>query len=214
MLLGGAIGYLLGSFPTAYLFVRWKSKTDIRTAGSGNVGGLNSYVVTRSKLLAVAVILIDSLKGVAAVLLAPIVVGDNFVYMAATGIGAVLGHNFPVWLRFKGGRGLATAAGVLAVFSWPLVVLWCLLWCAGFLLTRKVNISNIFASLVALATVLALPNDSLKTIIPPDAAVMYFKYFTVLLVGLILIKHIEPLQEYLKERKLKEKAGKGTDAGT
>src|SRR5512140_1590079 len=115
MLLSGATGYLLGSFPTAYILVRWKSKTDIRMVGSGNVGGLNSYVVTKSKALAAIVVLIDALKGVAAVLIAPLITGDSFIFMAAAGIGAVLGHNFPVWLRFKGGRGLATAAGVLAI---------------------------------------------------------------------------------------------------
>ncbi len=213
MLLGGAVGYLLGSFPTAYLLVRWKAKTDIRTAGSGNVGGLNSYVVTRSKALAAAVVLVDALKGVAAVLIAPLVVGSSFVYMAAGGIGAVLGHNFPVWLRFKGGRGLATAAGVLSLFSWELLVLWCIFWCGGFLMTRRVNMGNIVATVIMLGFVLAMPADMLRTIIPPEATVEHFKYFTVLLVGLILIKHIEPLWEYMKGRQAAKEA-KGSDGGT
>ncbi len=212
MVLSGGAGYLLGSFPTAYLLVRWKSKIDIRTAGSGNVGGLNSYVVSKSRVIAVIVVLVDALKGVAAVLIAPLVAGDSFIYMASAGIGAVLGHNFPVWLRFKGGRGLATSGGVLAVFSWPLDLLWCVFWGGGYLMTRKVNIGNIIATLILLVFVLALPANMLRTIIPVDAAIAHFKYFTALLVGLVLIKHIEPLQEYVKERKLK-KEEKRTDAG-
>lgn len=215
MVASGLIGYLLGSFPTAYLIVKWKSHIDIRTAGSGNVGGLNSYVVTKSKAIGVVVALIDIAKGVGAVLLAGEIVGMGFVYLAAAGIGAVLGHNFPVWLRFKGGRGLATSAGVLLVLSWQLLVVWVVFWGVGFLITRAVNIANAIASVLALLFVIVAPSAFLRQIILTDATATHFKYFSVLLVGLILIRLIEPILDYAKERK--EKRGKKediTDAGS
>jgi glycerol-3-phosphate acyltransferase PlsY len=215
MLVAGLVGYLLGSIPTAYLMVKWKSKVDIREAGSGNVGALNSYTVSGSKFVGIVVVVVDIAKGVAAVMLANILVGQGFIYLAAAGIGAILGHNFPIWLRFRGGRGISTAGGVLLILSWQLAVLWIVLWAIGFLITRKVNVGNVFASTLMLVSVLAAPATFLRQYIPPDAPAVHFKYFAVLLVGLILIKHIEPMQVYFNEKKkLREQSGGSDDAGS
>ena len=114
LIVAGVVGYLLGSFPTAYLMVRLKSRVDIRKAGSGNVGTLNSFMVTKSKGVGVVVLLLDLLKGVAAVTIAPLFgASDPFLAQTVAGAAAVAGHNFPVWLGGKGGRGLATGAGVM-----------------------------------------------------------------------------------------------------
>jgi glycerol-3-phosphate acyltransferase PlsY len=215
MFVSGFVGYLLGSFPAAYLLVKWKSNLDIRNAGSGNVGGLNSYLVTRSKFVGIVVVLLDVAKGMAAVLLVDFIVGEGFIYLAAAGVGAVLGHNFPVWLRFRGGRGIATAGGVLLILSWQLAVLWMVLWAVTFLITRQVNVGNAIASVLMVVAVLATPSHLLRECIPADAPGVHFKYFTVLLAGLILIKLIEPLQKYVKEKRgLKEKNGDLGDAGS
>ena len=197
--LSGFIGYLLGSFPTAYLAVKWIKRIDIRKAGSGNVGVLNAYTVSGSRVITLCVLLIDMAKGALAVMVTDTLIGHGFVYLAAAAIGAVLGHNFPVWLKFKGGRGLATAAGAALVLSWQLIIFWVVFWSAGFIMTRRVNVANTIASALTLVGVLASPPSYLRQIILNDAQVPHFKYFCALLFGLILIKHIEPLQEFVKE---------------
>lgn len=202
LLMAGIIGYLVGSVPTAYLLVRWKSKIDIREAGSGNVGTLNSYSVTKSKLIGIAVLVVDLLKGVAGVLASQALFGNSFLSGAAGGIGVVFGHNFPVWLRFKGGRGLAPAAGVLFVIGWPFVAMWCLLWGVGFLLSKNVNIGNVFATLITLLLILVVPETILSQIISLDAVIDEFRFFGIILFSVVLVKHIEPVREFIGQKKL------------
>ncbi len=196
MVLAGGAGYVIGSFPTAYLLVRWKSHVDIRQAGSGNVGSLNSFVVTRSKLVGILVLVIDFLKGALAVFVVG-QAGQAFIYMAAAGVGAVLGHNFSVWLGFKGGRGLATAAGVMVWLGWMTVVVWGVVWVVAYFITRKVNLGNVIACVVTLLLTLMAPSSLLVHVKPDDASVQYFKFFAVIMFGIILIKHIEPMSGYL-----------------
>ena len=203
LLLAGVLGYLLGSLPTAFLIVQWKSKIDIRKAGSGNVGTLNSYKVTNSKMVGVVVLLIDLLKGAAAVLIARVVVNDEFLTRAISGVFVVLGHNFPVWLGFKGGRGLAPAAGVMLALGWVFVVVWVALWGGGFLLAKKVNVGNTVASVMTLLVILIAPALVLQSYIPADATAEHFRYFSIVLFGIILAKHVEPMKEYIMEKRNK-----------
>ncbi len=142
------LGYTIGSLPTAFLLVKWKSRIDVRGAGSGNVGALNASEVSGSKLIGAAVLILDLAKGMCAVFICSgLFGGDEFWIRGAAGLGAVAGHNYPVWLRFRGGRGLATAAGVMFAVSWPLVVIWCLVWLMVFGFSRSVHGSNILASI-------------------------------------------------------------------
>lgn len=198
----GLVGYLLGSIPAAYLIVRWKSSVDIRNTGSGNVGTLNSFQVTKSRAVGIAVLLADLAKGLAAVLAGKAIVpGDPFAGAAVAGIASVLGHNFPVWLGFRGGRGLATAAGVVTLLQWLILPVWAVGWTAGFLPVRKVNIGNIAGSLLVLLLAVLLPGDMLGRFVPQGVTPDGFRVFCVILLGVILVKHIEPLREYLKERR-------------
>ncbi len=207
MFASGLVGYLLGSFPAAYLLVRWKSKLDIRQEGSGNVGGLNSYIVTKSKPVGVAVLVLDLLKGVLAILIVS-AAATGFIYLAAAGIGAVLGHNFPVWLKFRGGRGLATSLGVLlALGCWQIAVAWAVFWALAYLVVRHVNVANAVATALVLIAVLVLPASIERGAMPPDASTIHFSFFIVLLAGLILIKHIDPIQEYFKSKKGSQAGG-------
>lgn len=198
------LGYLLGSFPTAYLLVQWKSKIDIRNAGSGNVGTLNSAQVTNSKLVGFVVLVVDVLKGSAAVILARSVGGDQFWAGATGGLAAVVGHNFPIWLGFKGGRGLATAAGVMFVISWGLVAVWGVLWAIGFPIWKNVNVANAFASLVIALAVTIAPEPALRLLLPPGMPVPGLRAFCVFLMVLVLAKHVGPVKSYLKHRQLKD----------
>ncbi|MGB5874244.1 MAG: glycerol-3-phosphate acyltransferase [Bacteroidota bacterium] len=206
LLLVVVVGYLIGSIPTAFLFVRWKSQVDIRKVGSGNVGTLNSYEVTKSKLVGVAVLGADFLKGVVAVHLASFVAPEaGFTALAVGGVAAVVGHNYPVWLRFRGGRGLATAAGVLISLQWLVVAFWGVWWAIGFWLTRKVNVGNAVGCLAILLVVLLLPEHLLAPLLPAGADDTEFRLFGVVLIGVVLIKHVAPVKQYLVERRANAK---------
>jgi glycerol-3-phosphate acyltransferase PlsY len=199
LLLGGLLGYLLGSIPAAFIIVRWRSRLDIRQAGSGNVGTLNSYQVTGSKSVGILVLAIDFLKGYAAVVTASVLFGGSFAAIAGAGVGAALGHNFPVWLRFRGGRGLATTAGVFMYLSPAAVALWAACWAVGFGALRKVNIANAAATLVLLVLAWLLPDPLLMEWIHPGSSVTGIRIFCTCILSVILIGHYKPLSEIFAE---------------
>jgi len=149
-------GYLLGSFPSAYVLVRLTLHHDITRMGSGNVGALNVLRATGSKVMALIVLGLDALKGAGAVLVWKAGVGGDLHQTLVAAAGAVLGHIFPVWLKFKGGRGLATSAGVFLAL-YPLAVLvWLALWGIIFLVSRKVIFGNTFAIILTPVAVLLI----------------------------------------------------------
>jgi glycerol-3-phosphate acyltransferase PlsY len=195
--LSGILGYFIGSIPTAFLLVRWRSKVDIRDAGSGNVGALNSYQVTRSRFVGAGVLLLDLVKGFLAVTLAMVLLGGEFPVQAISGVAAVVGHNFSVWLGFKGGRGLATGAGVMFALAWPLVLIWGALWVVAFALTKNVNVGNAVASAVEMVGVLVLPASFLSMIVGGSSNLIEFRVFSVVLFIVILVKHTGPVREYI-----------------
>jgi acyl phosphate:glycerol-3-phosphate acyltransferase len=198
------LGYVLGSFPSAYLFVRWKSRKDIREIGSGNVGALNSYLVTRSRLVGAAVFFLDLIKGFAAAAAPLLLFKGGPAEGAVAGLAAILGHNFSVWLKFRGGRGLATAAGVALVLAWPVIPAWILFWGAGFLFTRNVNVGNAIATLLLIVAAMVLPASILEHLVHGMMASDEARLFIVLIFGVILIKHIAPVREFvLKKREAK-----------
>ncbi|MQA64427.1 MAG: glycerol-3-phosphate 1-O-acyltransferase PlsY [Alphaproteobacteria bacterium] len=139
-------GYLLGSIPFGLLLTRAAGLGDIRDVGSGNIGATN-VLRTGRKGIAAATLLLDAAKGVAAVLLAARF-GD--VAALAAGAGAVLGHVFPVWLGFRGGKGVATTYGVMIAACWPAAVVALLVWAAVAALSR-------YSSLAALVSMASLP---------------------------------------------------------
>jgi glycerol-3-phosphate acyltransferase PlsY len=150
------LGYLLGSIPFGLLLTRAAGKGDIRDIGSGNIGATN-VLRTGSKGLAATTLLLDALKGAVAVLLAARFGGGEAVLWA--GIGAVLGHNFPVWLRFKGGKGAATSYGVLIAAAWPVGLAAGAVWLIVAAVARISSLAALvsFAAAPLLATVLADP---------------------------------------------------------
>jgi len=118
-------GYLLGSVPFGWVLTRIAGLGDIRSIGSGNIGATN-VLRTGHKTLAALTLILDSGKGAAAALVAMSAWGPEPGLVA--GFAAVLGHNFPVWLRFRGGKGVATTLGVLLAASWPVGVAACAVW--------------------------------------------------------------------------------------
>jgi glycerol-3-phosphate acyltransferase PlsY len=151
MLLAGlALGYLLGSIPFGLILTRMAGLGDIRAIGSGNIGATN-VLRTGRKGLAAATVLLDALKGTAAVLLAARLLGPEPALTAA--LGAFLGHTFPVWLGFRGGKGVATYIGVLIALDWRAALVFALVWLGMAAGSRYSSLSALVASA---ATPLAL----------------------------------------------------------
>jgi len=138
-----AFGYLLGSIPFGLILTRLAGTQDIRAIGSGNIGATN-VLRTGRKGLAAATLLCDLLKGTAAVLVTHHFFGPDMAILA--GIGAFLGHLFPVWLGFRGGKGVATYIGLLIGLAWPIAVAFCAIWLASAALTRYSSLSALIAS--------------------------------------------------------------------
>ena len=142
-----AFGYLLGSIPFGLLVTRLAGAGDIRTIGSGNIGATNVLRTGRKELAALTLIL-DALKGTAAVLIAYWYGGQDLAVLAA--LGAFLGHLFPIWLGFKGGKGVATYIGLLIAFAWQAALAFCLVWLVVVALARYSSLAGLVASLAAL----------------------------------------------------------------
>src|SRR5262245_28768264 len=145
-----AVGYLCGSIPFGLILTRLAGTQDIRAIGSGNIGATN-VLRTGRKGLAAATLLGDALKGTAAVLLVYWYYGRGFEYFAhelalPAALGAFLGHLFPVWLGFKGGKGVATYIGILLALAWPAALAFCLIWLAAAALTRFSSLASLIAS--------------------------------------------------------------------
>lgn len=164
LLAAAAGGYLLGAIPFGLVLTRLAGLGDIRAIGSGNIGATN-VLRTGRKGLAAAVLLLDSGKGAAAALIALALAPAEQAGTASllAGVAAVIGHNFPIWLRFKGGKGVATTLGVLIAVAWPVGAGACATWLAVAALFR-------YSSLAALIALAAAPGYALL-FDRPDAAI-------------------------------------------
>ena len=167
--LAALFGYLLGSIPFGLLLTRAAGGPDVRTIGSGNIGATN-VLRTGRKGLAAATLVCDALKGTVAVLAAAFYAGHEAAL--AAGLGAFLGHLFPVWLKFKGGKGVATYIGVLIGLYWPAALIFCAIWLIVALVSRYSSLSALIAS--------ALTPASLYLLGQPTTAAL-FLVLTVLL---------------------------------
>ena len=156
------LGYALGAIPFGLLLTRAAGLGDVRAIGSGNIGATN-VLRTGRKGLAAATLLGDMLKGTAAVLLAAHFFGREAAL--AAGLGAVLGHVFPLWLKFKGGKGVATYIGVLIGLAWIAAAIFGAIWLAVACISRYSSLAALIAS--------ALTPVTLWLMNRPDAAVLY-----------------------------------------
>lgn len=165
-------GYLLGSIPFGLLLTRAFGAGDVRQIGSGSIGATN-VLRTGRKGLAAATVLLDAGKGVAAVLLA------QFLWPGSEGfaaVAAIVGHCFPLWLRFKGGKGFATAAGVLLALAWPAFLICAAIWAAMIALTRISSVSSLTATLAAPVVAWLLGRGDLVATFIAVAIVVVFQH--------------------------------------
>jgi acyl phosphate:glycerol-3-phosphate acyltransferase len=138
-----AFGYLCGSIPFGVLVTRFGGADDVRTIGSGNIGATN-VLRTGRKGLAAATLAGDVIKGTVAVVVGEQLFGRDAAMVAA--FAAFLGHLFPVWLRFRGGKGVATYIGLLLGLAWPAALVFCAAWLAVAALTRYSSLAALIAS--------------------------------------------------------------------
>jgi len=186
-------GYLSGSVPYGLLLGKLAGLGDIRQSGSGNIGATNVLRIGGKKLAALT-LLLDALKGTVPVLVAKQVHMD---YAVLAALGAFLGHLFPVWLRFKGGKGVAVALGITFALSWQVGLILCLIWLAVAMISQYSSLSALTA--FALAPVIA-------GLLTADYQVMITMAF---LAVLIWIKHRENIKRLLNDTESKINLGGG-----
>lgn len=178
-------GYLLGSIPFGLIAARLGGVGDIRKVGSGNIGATNVLRTGRKDLAAITLVG-DMAKGAAAVLIARWLTNDTGAVVALAGGAAFLGHLFPVWLRFRGGKGVATFFGVLLAAAWPVGVLAGLTWIAAAAIFRISSLSALSAA--SLAPFYALATDQPQPLV----------WLTAVMAGLIYLRHRENICRLLK----------------
>ncbi len=139
------LGYLLGAVPFGLVLTKAAGLGDVRAIGSGNIGATN-VLRTGRKGLAAATLLLDAGKGAAAVLLAGLIWPEQPQFPALAGIGALFGHLFPAWLGFRGGKGVATLAGIVAALHWPTALVAVALWGAVLALTRYSSLAGMISA--------------------------------------------------------------------
>lgn len=198
--------YLIGAIPTAYLVLKFRHQLDVREHGTGNVGAMNSYDVTGSKSSGIAVFIVDFLKGIIPTLVLLYVLKLNLYFIILPLVLLVLGHNFSVFIKFKGGRGLATGAGILIVLNFWFVIIWLVL----YFIMKKIK-DNVHIDTVIALVLLPLLSIFLQDLIVPFSYgyEMFGKELTFTLlfalsssiVIVILLKHITPIFELITNHK-------------
>ncbi len=190
------IAYLLGSIPSGFLVGKMMGIEDIRDHGSGNTGATNTFRVLGAKA-GIITFLLDAFKGSLAVLIGRYV-GHDTLYEVLAAACVILGHSYTLFLNFKGGKGVATAAGAMLVLSWPVLVINISLWAVIVILTKYVSLASILAIGTAPITSLLLHND-IKIVI-----------FVSVLAILIVIRHKENIKRLLNgtENKITKDFGK------
>ena len=167
-----AAGYALGSVPFGLVITRLAGAGDLRAIGSGNIGATN-VLRTGRKGLAATTLLLDLLKGLAAVLIAANL-WPEWSWLAA--LGAFLGHCFPVWLKFRGGKGVATTAGIAFGLAWPVGLAYALTWIGLLATVRISSVAGMSAAVVAPLAALALGQQAAGLVLAVTAAVVLFQH--------------------------------------
>jgi acyl phosphate:glycerol-3-phosphate acyltransferase len=175
LLLAAGLGYLLGSIPFGIVITRAFGLGDLRQIGSGNIGATN-VLRTGNKTAALLTLIMDSGKGAAAVLIARAVAPEDAVQLA--GFAAFLGHCFPVWLGFKGGKGVATYLGTLLALFWPVGLACCATWAVVAAVTRYSSLSALIAAALSAAWAVLLGHTDMALLCILLALLIFIRHRT------------------------------------
>ncbi len=194
-------GYLIGSIPTAYLFVLLKWGRDVRKSGSGKVGAFNAYDVSQSKLTGIIVGLLDGLKGFLVALAAGQIFGGVFWLQATALLGTIIGHNYPLWLKFRGGRGLAAAAGGLFAIGVSYTLVWSAVWYAAFRIAKQIIPANLIAVLLSPFILLILPGEWIELLMIRNISAGEYRLFVFFISAIHLFSHGDEIRSRIVVRK-------------
>ncbi len=153
LIIWAVFGYLLGSIPSGVVLTRIMGLGDLRAIGSGNIGATN-VLRTGNKTAAALTLVFDAAKGAIAVLLARFITGEDAVQVAA--LAAMIGHCYPVWLKFKGGKGVATFLGLMLALAWPVGIGCCIVWLFAAAVTRTSSMGGLAAASASTILMVAL----------------------------------------------------------
>ena len=205
-LLSAIIGYLLGSIPTGYLMLK-RQGINIMTSGSGNVGAMNTFDITNSKVTGLLVFFIDAIKGLLSVYIPLLLFPFGFGYAAIALLFAVLSHCYNPWIKFKGGRGLATSLGGTLLIAPFIPTLWIFTWILVYLIKKDILLGNIIATFLAILIILTFPDFVSQYSFPKAESISSLMFFSTGLLIIIFIKHIDPLMELLTQFNIINKKG-------
>ena len=205
-LLSAIIGYLLGSIPTGYLILKRKG-INIITSGSGNVGAMNTFDITNSKVTGLLVFFIDAIKGLLSVYIPLLLLPFGFSYAAIALLFAILSHCYNPWIKFKGGRGLATSLGGTLLIAPFIPTLWIFTWILVYLIKKDILLGNIVATFLAILIILTFPDFVSQYSFPKAESISSLMFFSTGLLIIIFIKHIDPLMELLTQFNIINKKG-------
>ena len=193
-----AMAYLLGSISFSYIFIKKFHNKDLRNEGSGNLGMLNSYEASKDKVLTFAILMLDMTKAIYCIALVNLLFYESYLIgTIIAGIGIILGHNWNIFLRFRGGRGLAPAAGISMVVNFYPLIIWLASWAISKAFTKNIHISNCISSILTIAILWISPSDLIFSFdswenITPDALRILFTAINIL----IILSHYKVLIEY------------------
>ncbi len=173
LLLAALMGYLFGSIPFGLILTRAAGLGDIRQIGSGNIGATN-VLRTGNKKVAAATLVLDALKAVAPILIARYFWGEDAARLAA--LGAFLGHCFPVWLGFKGGKGVAVMIGSLLALSWPVGLIFCAVWLLIAFARKMSSLAALTAAATAPIFAYVLGSERLALVVLGLALLLFFQH--------------------------------------
>ncbi len=197
------IGYLIGSLPSAYLILKKIKGINITETGSKNVGALNSYEVSNSWYIGVIVLIIDFGKGLFSVFIVQYLFGENFTNSGLSILAAVFAHCYSPWIKFKGGKGLATAAGGMILLSPVVLLLWVVFWLVSYLFRKDINFSNSMATILTGAIIAVNADIINKYSLPPAESSLEVTVLLCLILLIILTKHLKQLIEYFSKQNKK-----------
>jgi acyl phosphate:glycerol-3-phosphate acyltransferase len=168
-----ALGYLLGSIPFGLVLTKLAGAGDLRSIGSGNIGATN-VLRTGRKGLAAATLALDALKATLAIVLAWWALGPPAALAAAA--GAILGHMYPVWLKFRGGKGVATYLGALIALAWPAAIVFVVVWLAVAALLRYSSAAALAATVASPIAMAAIGEGGAALVFAALSALVWFKH--------------------------------------
>lgn len=184
-----------------YLAVRLKAGIDIRRTGSGSVGAFNSYDVTQSKRIGIFVGIVDGLKGFIAALIAFQFVEGPFLIQSSVLCAALIGHNYPIWLKFQGGKGLATFAGGTFAIGLSYTIVWCVLWFISYIRIKDIIKANILAILTTPVILLLLPSAWIEIVMMRNINATEYRFFSSIISGILIISHWGSIKEIIQNKK-------------